>query len=405
MLRHVRIEAGAEDPEAPLDEERESTRRATPAPPRAGRRAPARRDRRPRPIRKARQASVRAPIATNDAVPLRAGEPCPTPPRSAPRARRRARARTTDAARRARTPPGRRGTRRRARPGTTQYVASIAGELSLRDSMGACPQGPLKREPRSGSSSQRTTRPPISSRSSPRCASTSASHGGSSSSMTPRPTVPGRSPSGSRRRTRTSRCFTGRARRVSAPPTSRGFARRWRAAQSSSSRWTPTSPTIPPTCRACSPARRDADLVLGSRYVPGGGVEDWGPLRRVDQPRRLRLRPGECSGVDVQRPHGGLQGVAPRGARGDRPGFDIRLRLRVPGGNHLPRDSRRVSSGRAADRLPRPTRGSVQDDQGHRARGGVARARHAASRVPWRRAQPLPSARSTRTSTACCRRS
>jgi dolichol-phosphate mannosyltransferase len=25
----------------------------------------------------------------------------------------------------------------------------------------------------------------------------------------------------------------------------------------------------------------DADLVLGSRYVPGGGVRDWGPLRRV----------------------------------------------------------------------------------------------------------------------------
>src|SRR6476659_355947 len=25
---------------------------------------------------------------------------------------------------------------------------------------------------------------------------------------------------------------------------------------------------------------RDADLVLGSRYVPGGAVEDWGPLRR-----------------------------------------------------------------------------------------------------------------------------
>jgi dolichol-phosphate mannosyltransferase len=25
----------------------------------------------------------------------------------------------------------------------------------------------------------------------------------------------------------------------------------------------------------------DADLAVGSRYVPGGGVEDWGPLRRV----------------------------------------------------------------------------------------------------------------------------
>jgi len=27
-------------------------------------------------------------------------------------------------------------------------------------------------------------------------------------------------------------------------------------------------------------AARDADVVLGSRYVPGGGVADWGPLRR-----------------------------------------------------------------------------------------------------------------------------
>jgi dolichol-phosphate mannosyltransferase len=28
-------------------------------------------------------------------------------------------------------------------------------------------------------------------------------------------------------------------------------------------------------------ARAGADLVLGSRYVPGGGVQDWDPLRRV----------------------------------------------------------------------------------------------------------------------------
>jgi dolichol-phosphate mannosyltransferase len=28
-------------------------------------------------------------------------------------------------------------------------------------------------------------------------------------------------------------------------------------------------------------ASGDADLVLGSRYVPGGGVEQWGPLRRL----------------------------------------------------------------------------------------------------------------------------
>jgi dolichol-phosphate mannosyltransferase len=28
-------------------------------------------------------------------------------------------------------------------------------------------------------------------------------------------------------------------------------------------------------------AARNADLVLGSRYVPGGGVSEWGPLRRA----------------------------------------------------------------------------------------------------------------------------
>lgn len=28
-------------------------------------------------------------------------------------------------------------------------------------------------------------------------------------------------------------------------------------------------------------AARDADLVIGSRYVPGGGVTEWGPLRRA----------------------------------------------------------------------------------------------------------------------------
>jgi dolichol-phosphate mannosyltransferase len=34
---------------------------------------------------------------------------------------------------------------------------------------------------------------------------------------------------------------------------------------------------LPPLLRAAE----DADLVLGSRYVPGGGVTEWGPLRRL----------------------------------------------------------------------------------------------------------------------------
>ncbi|OLE35435.1 MAG: dolichyl-phosphate beta-D-mannosyltransferase [Actinobacteria bacterium 13_1_20CM_3_68_9] len=51
---------------------------------------------------------------------------------------------------------------------------------------------------------------------------------------------------------------------------------------------------------------RDADLVLGSRYVPGGGVEDWGPVRRF-------ISRGGCAyartvlGVDVQDLTGGFK--------------------------------------------------------------------------------------------------
>ena len=42
-----------------------------------------------------------------------------------------------------------------------------------------------------------------------------------------------------------------------------------------------TSPTTRPTSRGCWTAvRGGADLALGSRYVPGGGVTDWGLLRR-----------------------------------------------------------------------------------------------------------------------------
>ncbi len=60
-----------------------------------------------------------------------------------------------------------------------------------------------------------------------------------------------------------------------------GFRRALAAGPGWCWRWTPTSPTIPPTCRGCWRRRERADLVLGSRYVDGGGVSDWGPLRRV----------------------------------------------------------------------------------------------------------------------------
>ena len=59
-----------------------------------------------------------------------------------------------------------------------------------------------------------------------------------------------------------------------------------------------------------------ADLALGSRYVPGGGVRNWGLLRRVVSEggstyARIIL------GLQVKRPDRRLQVLPPRGARDD----------------------------------------------------------------------------------------
>ena len=118
-------------------------------------------------------------------------------------------------------------------------------------------------------------------------------------------------------------------------------------------------------------AARRADLVLGSRYVAGGGVGDWGPLRQGDQPRRQRLR-ALVLGVDVQRPDRRLQVLPPRGAGGDRPRRGRGPRLRLPGRDDLPRDPRRLQGGRGADRLPRPPRRGLEDGPRDRRRGDLA---------------------------------
>src|SRR5262249_47799585 len=41
------------------------------------------------------------------------------------------------------------------------------------------------------------------------------------------------------------------------------------------------SPHPPPLSRPRDAVRTGADLALGSRYVPGGGVREWGLLRRL----------------------------------------------------------------------------------------------------------------------------
>ena len=82
-------------------------------------------------------------------------------------------------------------------------------------------------------------------------------------------------------------------------------------------------------------AAEGADLVIGSRYVDGGGVGDWGAMRRAisrggSAYARLVL------GVAGRRPDRRLQMLPARGAGGDRPRRGAVEGLRLPGRAHLP---------------------------------------------------------------------
>ena len=79
------------------------------------------------------------------------------------------------------------------------------------------------------------------------------------------------------------------------------------AATTSSSRWTPTARTSPSSCRGCSTALRDADLVLGSRWVAGGTVVNWPAAPQAALARRQRLRPARCSACRLHDCTGGFR--------------------------------------------------------------------------------------------------
>ena len=123
--------------------------------------------------------------------------------------------------------------------------------------------------------------------------------------------------------------------------------------------------------RLIAPALDGADLVLGSRYVSGGGIENWGLERRL-------LSRWGCGyarrvlGVDVRDLTGGfkcfraaaLRAIDPGSASAQGYAFQVELTWRVLAlGLH-----RR----RGADPLPRAPARRVQDVRPHRARGGVA---------------------------------
>ena len=73
---------------------------------------------------------------------------------------------------------------------------------------------------------------------------------------------------------------TGRGRRASGARISPRSAGRWRTAPSSILEMDCDFSHDPRAVPRLLAAAEDADLVLGSRYVEGGGVENWGALRR-----------------------------------------------------------------------------------------------------------------------------
>jgi dolichol-phosphate mannosyltransferase len=83
-------------------------------------------------------------------------------------------------------------------------------------------------------------------------------------------------------------------------------------------------------------AADSADLVLGSRYVPGGGVEDWGALRRLVS-RGGSWYARTLLGVPVRDLTGGfkvfnrrvLEGIDLAGVHADGYGFQIELTYRA----------------------------------------------------------------------------
>ena len=83
-------------------------------------------------------------------------------------------------------------------------------------------------------------------------------------------------------------------------------------------------------------AAGDADLVLGSRYMPGGGVENWGLMRRVLS-RGGSWYARTLLGVHVRDLTGGfkcfnrrvLEGIDLNGVHADGYGFQIELTYRA----------------------------------------------------------------------------
>ena len=103
-----------------------------------------------------------------------------------------------------------------------------------------------------------------------------------------------------------------------------------------------------------------ADLAIGSRYVDGGGTENWGLGRRIIS-RGGGLYARSVLGVGSPRSDGRLQGLEGQHAARDQARRRLGQGLRLPDRDDLPHGAQRLPRGRGSHPLRRPARRSVED--------------------------------------------
>ena len=100
-------------------------------------------------------------------------------------------------------------------------------------------------------------------------------------------------------------------------------------------------------------ALKGADLVLGSRWVPGGRVVNWPKYPRAALPRRQHLLPARCWASPIRDVTGGYRAFRAESPRGAGPGRGRLPGLLLPGRPRPPRRAGRLPRRRGADHLRR----------------------------------------------------
>ena len=131
--------------------------------------------------------------------------------------------------------------------------------------------------------------------------------------------------------------------------------------------------------RLLATARAGADVVLGSRCVPGGSVSGWSPARQMLS-RAGGFYARSVLGSSIRDLTGGFKCFRASSLRAI--GLDAfgRRWLRLPGRGHLPGGAGGAPDRGGPDHLPRAAGRPVEDVAGDRRRGDLAHPRHALRR-------------------------